>query len=144
MKKNLPSPAKDEILKKFNEKPMTSDDTYQFIIGGFMPRLSLVILIELFAYFFLKLYKSSLSEIKYFQNELSNFEAKYVSLRIAIMDKDRGVFDEVIKTLARTERNYILEKGQSTVGLERAKFDQDHFLDAINSLPEKIKKVLSK
>ena len=141
---NLPPQAKKEVLKIFEKKSMTTDDTYKFIIGSFMPRLSLVILIELFAYFFLKLYKSSLSEIKYFQNELSNFEAKFVSLRIAIMDKDRGVFDEVIKTLSRTERNYILEKGQTTVELEREKFDQDHFLDAVNSLPEKIKKVLSK
>ena len=63
---------------------------------------------------------------------------------MAIMEKERGIFDEVIKTLARTERNYILEKGQTTVELEREKFDQGHFLDAINSLPEKIRKVLSK
>ena len=45
-------------------------------IAHFIPRLSLVVLIEVFAYFFLKLYKSSLSEIKYFQNEMTNAEAK--------------------------------------------------------------------
>lgn len=114
------------------------------IAENFLPRLSLVILIELFAYFFLKLYKSSLSEIKYFQNELSNFEAKFVSLRLALMNKGRDVFDEVIKNLSRTERNYILEKGQTTVELESQKLDKDHFLDAINALPEKMKKVLTK
>ena len=107
LNENLPLQAKREILKLFEEKTFTSDDTYKFIIGSFMPRLSLVILIELFAYFFLKPYKSSLSEIKYFQNELSNFEAKYISLRMAIIDKDKGVFNEVVKTLSRTERNYI-------------------------------------
>jgi len=40
-------------------------------------------LIELFAYFFLKLYKSDLSEIKYFQNELTNVEMRYAAVRLA-------------------------------------------------------------
>lgn len=53
-------------------------------IANFIPRLSLVLLIEVFAYFFLKLYKSSLSEIKYFQNEMTNVEAKLVAIKCSI------------------------------------------------------------
>lgn len=50
----------------------------------FVPRLTLVLFIEVFAYFFLRLYKSSLSEIKYFQNEVTNMEAKYIALKTAL------------------------------------------------------------
>ena len=35
-------------------------------VKHFVPRISLVIFIEIFAYFFLRLYKDTLSEIKYF------------------------------------------------------------------------------
>jgi hypothetical protein len=38
-----------------------------YLLTEFSPRLSLVIVVELFAYFFLGLYKSNLQEIKYFQ-----------------------------------------------------------------------------
>lgn len=41
-------------------------------------------MIELFAYFFLSLYRTSLQKIKYFQNELTNIEAKQIALRAAL------------------------------------------------------------
>lgn len=112
-----------------------------YILETFLPRLSLVILIELFAYFFLKLYKSSLSEIKYFQNEISNFEAKYVALRLAFVNKDRTVFDEVLKTLSGTERNYILAEGQSTIDLERQKLEKETVSKIIDSVSGIVKNI---
>ncbi|MFA9499828.1 hypothetical protein ACERCG_05275 [Mannheimia sp. E30BD] len=48
----------------------TPKDTLDFI-SNFLPRLSLVLLIETFAYFFLRLYKDNLKEIKYWHNELT-------------------------------------------------------------------------
>jgi len=61
----------------------TAKDTWSFV-SHFVPRLTLVVLIELFAYFFLSLYRTSLNEIKYFQNELTNVEARQVALRAAM------------------------------------------------------------
>jgi hypothetical protein len=58
-------------------------DVGAMILTSYLPKLSLVMLIELFAYFFLKLYKSDLSEIKYFQNELTNVEMRYAAVRLA-------------------------------------------------------------
>lgn len=91
----------------------------------FLPRFSLAIVIEVFAYFFLRLYKQSLDEIKYFQNEITNVEQKYMALIIVKRNPD----DEMIVTLAsdlmKTERNYILEKGQSTVFLERDRIEAE-------------------
>lgn len=59
----------------------------------FLPRLTLVVFIEIFAYFFLRLYKSSLTEIKYFQNEMTNIEAKFIALYIALESDNQETRD---------------------------------------------------
>jgi hypothetical protein len=107
---------------------------------GFLPRLSLVILIEVFAYFFLKLYKASLAEIKYFQNEMTNIEAKQASLMVAMSVSDDKTCAAVIKTLSATERNHILEKGQTTVELEKAKVDKEEITNIIKAFSDFVKK----
>jgi len=95
-------------------------------LAHFIPRLSLVILIEVFAYFFLTLYKSSLSEIKYFQNEMTNAEAKLVALKFSTMMSDEASTAHVIKALSNTERNSILEKGQTTAEIEKYRTDKNN------------------
>ncbi|WP_431686615.1 hypothetical protein [Hahella sp. NBU794] len=108
-------------------------------IAHFTPRLSLVILIEVFAYFFLKLYKSSLAEIKYFQNEMTNSEAKLAAIKCSIMTSDSAATSNVIQTLATTERNAVLEKGQTTAEIERAKIEQQN----ISTISDKVSNFLS-
>ncbi|HBX05210.1 MAG TPA: hypothetical protein DEG10_02970 [Leclercia adecarboxylata] len=85
------------------------------------PRLSFVIVIELFAYFFLKLYKNGFDEVKYFQNELTNVDSKVLGIKFLKDVRNEELMSEVIKSLMATERNFILEKGQSTVSLEQQK-----------------------
>jgi hypothetical protein len=92
-----------------------------YFLKEFTPRMSLVIVIEIFAYYFLGLYKSNLSEIKYFHNELTNTEHKYVALEEAISTADKPTIKEIIKELSKTERNFLLKKGESTVSLEDKK-----------------------
>lgn len=89
----------------------------------FLPRLSLALLIEVFAYFFLRLYKENIGDIKYFHNEVTNIESKSIALSVATESGDESVKAEVIKVLASTERNFLLNKGQSTVELEREKIE---------------------
>lgn len=85
------------------------------------PRLSFVIVIELFAYFFLKLYKNGFEEVKYFQNELTNIDSKVLGIKFLKDVRNEELMGEVIKNLMSTERNFVLEKGQSTVSLEQQK-----------------------
>lgn len=81
----------------------------------FLAQLSLVTVVEIFAYFFLRLYSQGLTEIKYFQNEISTFEAKLVSLKMALVDGNEALIGRVLTELARTERNHILKKGETTI-----------------------------
>ncbi|AVU30101.1 hypothetical protein I5Q12_02245 [Serratia marcescens] len=103
-------------------------------IANFIPRLSLVVLIEVFAYFFLKLYKSSLSEIKYFQNEMTNVEAKLAAIKCSIIVSDNIAISSVIQALTTTERNALLEKGQTTAEIEKSRIEHQN----ISVLSEKV------
>ncbi len=110
----------------------------------FIPRLSLVIFIEVFAYFFLRLYKSSLSEIKFFQNEMTNLELKFAALRTALELSDTNTASHVMTTLANTERNHVLKKGETTVLLEQQKYDKElaaeiakHVAEAVTAAAKK-------
>lgn len=91
----------------------------------FLPRVTLVVMIELFAYFFLSLYKASLAEIKYFQNEITNIEAKQLSLLAAISYGEKEIIGNILEKLAATERNHIISKDQTTVELEKVRIETD-------------------
>lgn len=95
------------------------------IASHYLPRLSLIVLIEIFAYFFLSLYKAGLAEIKYFQNELTNLEIKQLALQAALDVNESAAISSVISNLSETERNHILNKDQTTIELEKAKLESE-------------------
>jgi len=110
------------------------------ILVHYIPRLSTIIFIEIFAFFFLKIYKTNLSDIKYFHNERTNIEQKILSLKAAVMINDAGQLKTVIEELARTERNRILKKNETTVELERerTKLNIDkNVIDLLKSILDK-------
>lgn len=80
----------------------------------FLPRLSIVLIIEVFSYFFLRLYKSSLAEIKYFQNEATNIEHNFVALEVAISIDDKTLLEKCIYTFLEVERNPVISRDQTT------------------------------
>jgi hypothetical protein len=94
------------------------------LMAYYGPRLTLSIFIEIFSFFFLKLYKAGLGEIKYFQNELTNAEMKFIAVEKAVMANKDDAIAQVISELASTERNFKLGKGESTVDLEKYRSDQ--------------------
>jgi hypothetical protein len=93
------------------------------IFAHYLPRLSLIIFIEIFAFFFLKLYKTTLIDIKYFNNEKTNIDFKLISLKSALESEDKDLIKLVIEKLVNTERNFKLNKGESTVELEKLRTD---------------------
>lgn len=111
--------------------PISFSDS-QFI-QFFLPRLSLVILIEIFAYFFLRLYKSNLNEIKYFQNELTNVESRLAALQLAFLEKDPKAKQTVITQLIKTERNPVFAKDKES------NKDQDSLIELIKTISSIIK-----
>jgi hypothetical protein len=107
----------------------------------FFARFSIVILVQIFAYFFLRLYRYSLYEIKYFQNELTNADIRFNALYSVICFADKASVTAVAKLLAQTERNFVLKKGESTINLRREEIETAHettILAAIERLSAKV------
>lgn len=124
--------------------PPVDLDLVRDIIIPVVPRVSLVVFIEIFAFFFLRLYRDGLSEIKYFQNELTNFESKMIAVEVSIISADRESLKVALDSLAKTERHFILQKGQTTVDLERAKAESELTRNILRALPELFKRSESK
>lgn len=107
---------------------------------AFFPRLSLVLLIQLFSFFFLSLYKTSLSEIKYFQNEITNIQLKSLALISAYKYNNSEIMGSLLNSIIITERNFILKNGETTVDLESAKINKDSNKDIYKLLTDIFKK----
>jgi hypothetical protein len=95
------------------------------MISYFIPRISLVIFIEVFAFFFLKLYKSNLDNVRYYHNEMTNIETRIIALKSSIINADKSTINEVIKELSKTERNFVIKKGETTIELERLRSEKN-------------------
>lgn len=113
-------------------------DSISNSLSFFIPRISIVIFIEIFSFFFLKLYRTNLSDIKYYQNEMTNVEFKLLALKSAFAKDDLDSIKSVIINFSTIERNFILKKGESTVEVEKSKID----LDSENSWKEIVKEAL--
>ena len=66
-------------------------DTLNGLLSYYVPRVTVVIFIEVFSFFFLKMYKSNLSEIKYYQQEITNISTQQVVYESSILSNDNGV-----------------------------------------------------
>lgn len=130
-----------ELLKQLASEG--DESNYKFIKNitlPLIPRVMLVVFVEVFAYFFLRLYKNGLSEIKYFQNELTNVESKLAAVEFSFITNNSDGLKISIESLSKTERNFVLEKGQTTVELERAKSESELTRNIIKAIPAFFKK----
>ncbi|HST59502.1 MAG TPA: hypothetical protein VLK84_12450 [Longimicrobium sp.] len=97
-------------------------------------RVSLSLFLGAFAFFFLRLYRSSLDLIKYYQNELTNVEGRFAGLLVALRTGDPVITSVVVEQLSRTERNFVLKAGETTVELELARQDGEKMREALRLL----------
>ncbi|TGL19780.1 hypothetical protein EHQ47_16925 [Leptospira bourretii] len=129
-----------ENLKELSQKGDETNSIFlKNIFISFIPRFSLFVFIEVFAYFFLKLYKSGLDEIKYYQNELTNIQLKSISTVISLSSNQTEALRISLDSLSNTERNFILNKDQTTVSLEKAKTDTKIVNNLIKYIPKYFK-----
>lgn len=103
-------------------------------------RLSIVIFIEIFAFYYLRLHKNILEDIKFYQNEITNIEMKILSMYVAVSDESKNL---LVSELAKTERNFIISNKQTTINIEKRKYDTDIFKSTADSITKIIKSVKS-
>lgn len=107
------------------------------VVSYYIPRLSTMIIIEFISFFFLKLYKSNLEDIKYFQNEITNLDFKLASFKAALISKDPELLKIVADTFTKTDRNAVINKNNVDESSNQT------VLTDINSVLQKILKLIS-
>ena len=101
----------------------TNSTTAQFLFS-FLPRVTLILVLEIFAYFFLNLYRSMAEDVKYYHNEISNVDARCLAAKLAVIKGNEASFTHVVQSLATTERNVILHENDLTPDLKRRQLEQ--------------------
>ncbi|MDC5358605.1 hypothetical protein NRA39_10470 [Acinetobacter baumannii] len=113
--------------------------TIEGMIVNTFPKTIFVLLIEVFSYFFLKLYKQNLDDIKYYQNELTNIESKNLAVQIAKQSNNHKLITLCVEEFLRTERNFILEKDQSTIEIEKERINSNNNSNLLMALKDLVK-----
>lgn len=123
---------------------VSQDFSLYSVFDYYFPRLSTAIFIEVFAFFFLKMYRNNLADIKYYQNELTNIDFKLLSLKTAIYIDDKDVVKTLLLENNKIERNFILQKDETTIEVETAKHtlkNDRFFADSIKDFLESLSKM---
>lgn len=110
-------------------------------IETFGARLCIVFLIELFSYFFLKLYKDCIERTRYYQNELTNIESKKIAILASAILGDTQHIKLIIESMLCVERNFIIPKECTTLELEKIRSNSKselNIIDAISKLGLKL------
>ena len=109
---------------------VSSEQNNDVLMTQFVPKVTLTILTEIFALFFLRLYSNGLVEIKYWQNEITNLELKRIAYNGAMKESElNNLQTQIIESFAATERNFVLNKNQTTVELEKEKLHRQDISD---------------
>lgn len=95
----------------------------QLYVFQLLPRVTLSLLIQLFSFFFLRMYRRSYNDIKYFNNEMTNVEAKLLALKTARELMDTELVRTVVTELTKTDRNQFMKKSETTTELERERIN---------------------
>ncbi|MCG6146564.1 hypothetical protein [Leptospira bandrabouensis] len=90
-------------------------------IVNFSSRISVIIVIEIFAFYFLRLHRIADEKITYFQNELTTIDTKLIALMSSKFIKNDGIQIDTLKSLTSLERNPIFKKEETTSDLEKLK-----------------------
>lgn len=102
----------------------------------FLPRFLFVASIQIFAFFFLRLYKNNLEDAKYFQNELTNISCKIAALKVAFLLEKPDMVTDILGKLSIVERNFKLAKDETLLDIEKARIEKDFDLEMLASYKE--------
>lgn len=85
------------------------------IVFYYTSRVLLVLLVQGISIFFLNLYKATLNNIMYINNEITNYEAKRDALVLSLNSGNIESSHSILLSLALTERNFALKKGETSI-----------------------------
>jgi len=124
-------------------EPEQPENDITLIIVHWVTRLSLVSFVEIFAFFFLKMYKTELLSIQYYQDELTSIESRKIALLFAIIHDNAEDISKSIDCLVNIDRNFKLDVNQTTVDLEKLKTENSFIKSQMDSMMDIFKGAIS-
>lgn len=124
-----------DAIREFNAANSLKNGV--LVYSSFIPlitRIAIALAIEIFAFYFLKLHREVMGNVKYYQNEITNVDLKAIGLNAAYSVNENNGLKGVVEELSKAERNFILNEKQTTVELEKLRYEK-------NSLTEVLDKV---
>jgi len=106
----------------------------------FISKVILSLFVELFSFFFLRLYRKNLDDIKYLTNEVTNVMLKMLALEYSLTKESSTVTGDILRELSKTERNFILKKDESTVEIQKMRIEENGQEKLIENLVSILKK----
>lgn len=122
------------VLVVFVFPPETRPSSILEFLFFFGPRATLVIIIQILANFFLKMYIGSEREIARNRNELTNVELR-IAAGLMSMNSPSGL-DELAKILAAEERNFVFLKNEKIMSAN-SRSDINEIVEIARSLSGK-------
>ncbi|EPM4854011.1 hypothetical protein ACTIRA_004609 [Vibrio parahaemolyticus] len=121
-----------------NSNAISSTDWFSLI-----SRFSIVIFVEIFAFFYLRLYKEMMINIKYYQNEITNIEMKMLAIHTIDQQSltNSEATNSIINSLANCERNFVIDKGKTTIDIERTKVENSFTNSVFNNIHKLTKSI---
>lgn len=136
----LTSDPKSEVIPNTIIKAEDIKSSFYIFLVKFLPRLSVSVFIELFSFFFLRIYKRNLEDIKYLNNERTNVELKLLALNTSIITNDNDTLKQILLDLVKTERNFILKKDETTVELQKGATESNAYKDTLENIAKILKR----
>jgi hypothetical protein len=109
-----------------------------------LPRLLMLVFIQLLAGFFLKQYRASMEDFRYYESILRNREAQYLSYVLRKHSEDKKSLISFSKEIMEDRPLGILSKGQTTAILEAQRMERNEFASVLDVLAELVKSAKEK
>jgi len=108
--------------------PTFEEKWFKFFVF-YLPKLSLLVFLGTFSFYFLNLYKSNLAVIQNYQSELNDVDFKIISLTSLLLsdseNKDENLKQLILANIANKDWNKILKKDETTVEIEKIKVNNE-------------------
>jgi hypothetical protein len=107
----------------------------------FAPHIVIVLILEVLAYFCMNLHRRGLSDLRYYQNELTNIESREAALHAALLNGNESQVGGLISSLFATDRNAIHIINNAQVPRRNGNSDQLVAMEAISQIADLAKKM---
>jgi hypothetical protein len=119
-------------IQQFFGKEKHIFDTNSFVFYALLPKLSVTLLVQIFSYFFLAMYRSNQNDIKYFQNEITLIDSLATAMIAAQRPGSAPNMKLVLAALSKNERNRVMKKSDKLI----VTTDEAEFIRALSVLSQ--------